>query len=160
MAVPEHQLTEDGNEMHFQTNHLGHFLLTYYLIDLLPESGRIVIVSGVSHKIVDKLNFKDLSYHKREYDYSLAYAESKLMNLLFLRELARRLENKGSRIKVIGAHPGWCWTDIAIPAKEALFTGFLFDFGAKIFAQDAESGSQSQLRAATDPDVNNGEYYN
>ncbi|XP_072910489.1 retinol dehydrogenase 12-like isoform X2 [Hemitrygon akajei] len=84
--------TEDGFELQFGVNHLGHFLLTYLLIDLLKRSSpaRIINVSSTAHKM-GTIQFDDLNSEK-SYSSVKAYAQSKLANILFTKELARKLE--------------------------------------------------------------------
>ncbi|CAJ0965053.1 unnamed protein product [Ranitomeya imitator] len=84
--------TEDGFELQFGVNHLGHFLLTHLLIGLLKSSApsRIVVVSSKLYKY-GEINFDDLNSEK-DYSRSFAYSRSKLANILFTRELARRLD--------------------------------------------------------------------
>uniref|UniRef100_A0ABI7X7H9 5'-nucleotidase, cytosolic IB n=1 Tax=Felis catus TaxID=9685 RepID=A0ABI7X7H9_FELCA len=88
--------TEDGFEMQFGVNHLGHFLLTNLLLGLLKSSApsRIVVVSSKLYKYGD-INFEDLN-SEQSYNKSFCYSRSKLANILFTRELARRLEGAGT----------------------------------------------------------------
>lgn len=103
MACSE-SYTSDGFEMHMGVNHLGHFLLTNLLLNLLKESnqGRIVNVSSLFHIVgkISKTNFFGEKFYFRWY----AYATSKLANILFTRELARRLKN--TAITANSLHPG------------------------------------------------------
>lgn len=103
MACPK-SFTEDGFEMHMGVNHLGHFLLTNLLLDLLKKSfqGRIVNVASLFHIVgfIWKTNFCAEKFYFRWY----AYATSKLANILFSRELAKRLVN--TKITVNSLHPG------------------------------------------------------
>lgn len=103
MACPK-SFTKDGFEMHLGTNHLGHFLLTNLLLDILKASApsRVVVVSSLFH-IVGKIRKNDLN-GERFYFRWFAYASSKLANILFTRELTRRLE--GTRVTVNCLHPG------------------------------------------------------
>lgn len=103
MAVPR-DTTQDGFEMQFGVNHLGHFLLTNLLLDMLKMSApsRIVVVSSVAHKI-GKINKEDLMSEK-SYGRWWAYGQSKLANVLFAKELAKRLEGTG--VTVNSLHPG------------------------------------------------------
>ncbi|PWA29676.1 hypothetical protein CCH79_00007878 [Gambusia affinis] len=84
--------TIDGFEMHIGVNHLGHFLLTYLLIGLLRRSApaRVVVVSSLAHNF-GWIRFHDL-HSQGSYNSGLAYCQSKLANVLFARELARRLK--------------------------------------------------------------------
>jgi retinol dehydrogenase 14 len=104
------RLTVDGIEMTFAVNHLGHFLLTNLLGDLLVRSApaRVVTVASTGHRR-GTLDFDDLGF---EHGYSLmrAYSRSKLANVLFAAELARRLEDTG--VTSNGVHPGTVDTNI------------------------------------------------
>uniref|UniRef100_A0A3Q3F0S7 Retinol dehydrogenase 12 n=1 Tax=Labrus bergylta TaxID=56723 RepID=A0A3Q3F0S7_9LABR len=96
--------TIDGFEMHIGVNHLGHFLLTSLLIGQLKRSvhARIVVVSSLAHNF-GWIRFHDL-HSQGSYNSGLAYCQSKLANVLFTRELARRL--KGTNVTVNSVHPG------------------------------------------------------
>uniref|UniRef100_A0A674GGF2 Retinol dehydrogenase 11 n=1 Tax=Taeniopygia guttata TaxID=59729 RepID=A0A674GGF2_TAEGU len=86
--------TADGFEMHLGVNHLGHFLLTFLLLERLKQSApaRIVNVSSLAHH-GGRIRFHDL-HGEKSYNRGLAYCHSKLANVLFTRELARRLQGK------------------------------------------------------------------
>uniref|UniRef100_A0A8C5RT60 Retinol dehydrogenase 14 n=1 Tax=Laticauda laticaudata TaxID=8630 RepID=A0A8C5RT60_LATLA len=105
--------TEDGFEMQFGVNHLGHFLLTNLLLGLLKSSvpSRIVVVSSKLYKY-GEINFDDLN-SELSYNKSFAYSRSKLGNILFTRELARRIQNSGVTVNVL--HPGIVRTNLAWP---------------------------------------------
>lgn len=147
MACP-FQLSVDGIELQFATNHIGHFLLTNLLLDDLKraakESGiesRIVIVSSEMHRFpyrggicFDKLN------DKRGYVGYLAYGQSKLANVLHAKELAKRLEEEGECVTVNSLHPGTIMTKLA---RQSLvltmvhpFTGYFW----KSISQGAATG--------------------
>jgi len=153
------QLTADGFEMQFGTNHLGHFALTGLVLDhMLPVRGsRVVTVSSNGHKYRAAIHFDDLQW-ERGYDRLAAYAQSKLANLLFTYELQRRLAAR-SGVKTIAAaaHPGGSRTELArhVPVifKPALVTL------APLMFQSPEMGALPTLRAATDPAVQGGQYY-
>lgn len=104
MACPK-ELTKDGFEMHFGTNHLGHFLLTSLLLDIMKVSApaRIINVASLFY-IVGKIRRDDL-FGEKFYFRWFAYASSKLANILFTRELADRL--KGTRVTANVLHPGF-----------------------------------------------------
>lgn len=103
MACPR-ALTKDGFEMQLGTNHLGHFLLTNLLLDLLKAAtpSRVVVVSSILHRI-GQINTNDLNSEK-SYSKWFVYGQSKLANILFAQELAHRLEGTG--ITVNSLHPG------------------------------------------------------
>src|SRR6185503_7170389 len=105
--------TKDGFESQLGTNHLGHFALTGLLLDnILPVDGsRVVTVSSVGHRIRAKIHFDDLQLD-RNYNRVVAYGQSKLANLLFTYELARRLKVKGAPTIALAAHPGAADTEL------------------------------------------------
>ncbi|XP_076463899.1 retinol dehydrogenase 13-like [Babylonia areolata] len=109
MRCPK-MLTEDGFEMQLGVNHLGHFLLTNLLLDKIKASSpsRIINVSSLAHTR-GHINFDDLNSAK-SYDPGAAYAQSKLANVLFTRELAKKLENTG--VTVNSLHPGVVKTEL------------------------------------------------
>uniref|UniRef100_A0A3P9B8I7 Retinol dehydrogenase 13 n=1 Tax=Maylandia zebra TaxID=106582 RepID=A0A3P9B8I7_9CICH len=95
--------TEDGFDMQFGVNHLGHFLLTNLLLDKLKESApsRVINLASLAH-IVGKLDFEDLNWEKKKFDTKQAYCQSKLANVLFTRELAKRLQGKSTGCCICG----------------------------------------------------------
>jgi len=151
--------TRDGFETQFGTNHLGHFALTGQLLDnMLPvEGSRVVTVSSVGHRIRARIHFDDLQL-ERGYDRVVAYGQSKLSNLLFTYELARRLEAKGAPTIATAAHPGAADTDLLrnMPGGIRQVSQF---FWSNFIAQSSDMGALPTLRAATDPKAENGEYY-
>lgn len=106
------ELTDNGYESMLGVNHLGHFLLTTELLGLLHASpqGRIVVVSSGAYKI-GKIHFDDINL-QRGFNVAKGYAQSKLANILFTRELARRLE--GSNVTVNCLHPGAVGTSLGV----------------------------------------------
>ena len=118
MFVP-YTLTEEGFETHFGVNHLGHFLLTNLLLDRIKESApsRIVIVSSLAH-VTGYLDFNDMMWSKR-YQSQLAYCRSKLANVMFSRELAKRIA--GSGVTMCSLHPGTVYTELT----RYFFAGYL-----------------------------------
>ena len=107
-----YQKTEDGFEMQFGTNHLGHFLLTMLLLDRLKRSApsRIINVSSIGHSLgTGKIHFDDIHFEK-DYSPYEAYFHSKLANVLFTRELSKHLE--GTHVTANSLHPGAVRTDL------------------------------------------------
>uniref|UniRef100_A0A8C0BT78 Retinol dehydrogenase 14 n=1 Tax=Buteo japonicus TaxID=224669 RepID=A0A8C0BT78_9AVES len=121
--------TEDGFEMQFGVNHLGHFLLTNLLLGLLKNSApsRIVVVSSKLYKY-GEINFEDLN-SEISYNKSFCYSRSKLANILFARELARRLEGTG--VTVNSLHPGIVRTNLGRYVNIPLLAKPLFNLVTK-----------------------------
>ena len=112
-GAPERTTTKQGFEQTIGVNHLGHFLLTLNLLPYIrkSEAGRIVNVSSFAYKW-GKLDFDNLQQEKN-YSKDKAYPDSKLMNILFTKELIKRFQEEGeSKIKVVTLHPGTVRTDI------------------------------------------------
>ena len=112
VVMGRRQLTADGFERMFGVNHLGHFLLTDLLLDLLRASApsRIVVLSSEGYKMArDGLNFDDLQ-SEREFDAFTMYGHSKLANVYFTTELARRLAGTGVCVNAV--HPGYVETQL------------------------------------------------
>jgi NAD(P)-dependent dehydrogenase (short-subunit alcohol dehydrogenase family) len=161
MNVP-HQRTEDGFELTFATNHLGHFALTGLLLGPLLDTpgSRIVTVSSIGHRMGPKvMRFDDLRC-TRDYDPWRAYWQSKLANLLFTYELQARLEAAGAATSALAAHPGQARTQLWRHSRldTALYSPRLRMLTFWI-AQSALTGALATLRAATDPAARGGEYY-
>lgn len=113
MAVPDLQITKDGYEKTFQSNHLGHFALTGLLTPFLnPQGSRIVNVSSMAYLIASK--GLDMSNLNGEVEYKPwdAYGRSKLENILFTTELQRRAKNAEKKITAVALHPGAVRTDL------------------------------------------------
>ncbi|MFT5442848.1 MAG: retinol dehydrogenase-12 [Myxococcota bacterium] len=113
VVMTERETTQDGFEMTFGVNHLGYYLLTVLLIDSLKEApaGRVVCTASDAYKFgKGALNFDDLQM-ERGYSTFGAYGASKLANILFTRELGRRLE--GTRVTANAFHPGMVGSDFA-----------------------------------------------
>ncbi len=156
MQTPE-TVTEDGFELQLGTNHLGHFLLAGLLFDLVERaSGRIVVVSSIAHKI-GRINFDDLMV-KRNYSPSRAYAQSKLANLLFARELQRRLEASGSSVSCIACHPGYSATRLQSTGPTGLLNA-LYAVLNPLVAQPAYNGAIPTVLAAAGEEAVPGAYY-
>lgn len=138
-----------GVEMTFLVNHLAPFLLTNLLLDTLQTSApaRIVNVSSDGHK-QDKMNFDDLGF-KQGYFGMKAYGRSKLANILFTYELARRLE--GNTVTVNALHPGHVATDIW--KTNFSFVGPALKWIMGLFALTPEEGADNTIYLASSPEV-------
>jgi NAD(P)-dependent dehydrogenase (short-subunit alcohol dehydrogenase family) len=111
-------LTKDGLELHFASNHVGHFLLTGLLAPALKAAApsRVVILTSAGHRM-DGLDFDDLNFRNREYIYYLAYCQSKRANVLHAVALAKRLKPFG--IAANAVHPGAIRTEVWRDLTEA-----------------------------------------
>ena len=152
VVLSDRRESEDGLEMTFAVNHLGPFLLTELLLDRIRASApaRIVNVSSTAHRGArGGLDFDDLQSRKN-YRGMQVYSASKLANILFTIELARRLEGTG--VTVNSLHPGTVATGYA---RDGDASGLLA-FGVKIikpFILTAEKGAQTSIYLASSPDV-------
>ncbi len=138
--------TEDGFELTIGVNHLAHVLLTHELLPLVDAAhGRVVNVSSMAHAN-GRIEEADLPV-PRHFEGYRAYAASKLLNVFFTHELARRLAAKKSRVVVFALHPGVITTKL-------LRAGFDMDGGS------LESGARTSVFCATSPKVGaSGTYY-
>jgi len=143
MAVPYAQ-TVDGFESQIGTNHLGHFALTNLLLPKVTE--RVVTIASMMH-LIGRINLKDLNWKSRPYLAWPAYGQSKLANLLFTKELQRRLDGAGSRVKAIVAHPGYSATELQ--SHSAGTFGKVFQAGNSLVATTPEFGARQTLYAAS-----------
>ncbi len=153
MAVPEGR-TADGFEQQLGTNFLGHFALTGLLLPRIAD--RVVTLSSGAHRM-GRIDLDDLNWERRRYRRWLAYGQSKLADLMFAYELARRLEAAGSPVLSVAAHPGYAATELQSHTES--FQDRLMQLGNRFMAQDAAAGALPELYAATMPDVRNGEFY-
>jgi len=156
MAAPRRR-TADGFELHFGTNHLGHFALTTALLDAMEgrEDARVVTLSSNAHKF-GRIAFDNLN-GDRHYFRWRAYGQSKLSNLLFALELDRRLRAEGSSVKSLAAHPGYAATNLQ-SAAPPLLDRLVMKVGNSVVAQSDEMGALPVLYAATQPGLQGGTY--
>ncbi len=151
----DRQFTKEGLERQFGINHIGHFLLTMLLLKKMGEGSRIVNVASGAHK-TGKIHFDDINLSKN-FNVITAYSQSKLANVLFTRELARRVKDRG--ITVNCCHPGAVATNIGIDRETGFgktITGML-----KPFFQTPEKGARTAIFLASDDSVKDitGEYF-
>jgi len=151
-------LSRDGIEMQFAVNHLGHFLFTNLLLDKMKEreEARIIIVSSALYKkaSIDFVNYNDEKF----YEPGPAYGRSKLANLLFTRELSRRLPEG---ITVNSMHPGVVWTELGRYRLQNFFGKLLFSIPAYFLLRTPYEGAQTIIHMATDPGLRtvSGKYF-
>ncbi|MGH9193842.1 MAG: oxidoreductase [Acidimicrobiales bacterium] len=162
MAMPLRR-TADGFELQFATNHLGHYALTGLLLPVLlrAKGPRVVTVSSNGHRM-GRNDWTDPNWQRRRYLKWLAYGQSKLANLLFTCELARRAHEAGSSLVAVAAHPGNAATHLLAASTDASgsrLVGQMMNWGNQLIAQPDSAGALPQLYAATMPDVIPGEYF-
>lgn len=157
--------TKDGFEEMFGINHLGHFLLTELLLDLLKSSApsRIVILSSVVHagssekRVTVDLN--DPNFENRPFEE--AYGQSKLANLLHAKQLAQRLE--GSGVTAVSVHPGWARSNLigTTWTMQFLQNVLLRPFAGLLGMMNNYDGAQTSLHCILDDSIpeHNGEYF-
>ena len=148
----------DGIEMTWALNHLNYFLLTDLLLDVLKASApaRIVNVSSTAHTGVKGINFEDIEF-KHGYSGWTAYGHSKLANVLFTYELARRLA--GTRITANALHPGFVATGFGHNNSRLMRVGM--NIAQKIIAKRPEQGAETSVYLASSPEVEgvSGKYF-
>ncbi|WP_326545480.1 oxidoreductase [Mycolicibacterium sp. ND9-15] len=142
MAVP-YALTVDGFESQIGTNHLGHFALTNLLLPKISD--RVVTVSSIMH-FFGWISLKDLNWKARPYLAWPAYGQSKLANLLFTKDLQRRLTEAGSPVRAITAHPGYSATNLQGQTGNRFGTRFWLASN-RLFATNVEFGARQTLYA-------------
>ncbi len=145
VMIPPPGRTADGFELQFGTNHLGHFALTNLL---LPNvTGRVVTVSSSAHHL-GKIDFDDLNWERRHQRRWAAYGQSKLANLLFTKELQRRLTAAGSPVLSTAAHPGYAATNLQSHSGSGFWDLLMGRVGNALFAQSESAGALPTLYAA------------
>jgi NAD(P)-dependent dehydrogenase (short-subunit alcohol dehydrogenase family) len=162
MAIPERH-TEDGFEMQFGTNHLGHFVLTALLLPALlrSPSGRVVSTTSTARHFgrpIDPAN----PHLEGNYEPWKAYGQSKLANLHFALELQRRLAATDAGAASLVAHPGFSNTDLQAASSAETDGGAsqkLVHNAVARFGMSPLDGALPQLRAGTDPGARGGELY-
>lgn len=139
----------DGLEMTLALNHLAPFLLTNLLLDSLKVSNqaRIITVASVAHMGM-RIPFGDLNHERGRYQSFAVYGQTKLMNILFTYELARRLQ--GSAITANAVHPGWVGTNFGKNNGRAWNIAFTL---AHPFAISPARGAQTSIFLASSPEV-------
>lgn len=157
VMIPPYSKTNDGFELQFGTNHLGHFALTAHLLPLLMATplSRVVTVSSIAARKA-RINFKNLD-GTHGYNPMVFYRQSKLANLLFAIELQHRLERAGSATISVLCHPGISVTNL-MSRGSGKETGKVMKALMRIVAQPAEKGALPTLYAATHRGLRGGEY--
>ncbi|XP_050407238.1 retinol dehydrogenase 11 isoform X1 [Patella vulgata] len=157
-----HWTSQEGYELHFAVNHLGHFLLTNLLVNLMKKSApsRIICVTCMAYE-EGSINFDDLN-SQRSYDPWTAYTQSKLANILFSQELSNRLT--GSGVTVNSVHPGIVQSELGRYTgdnKPALWRRLLIKIVGFIIMKTPQQGAQTSIYCAVSDKIENvsGKYF-
>lgn len=155
VITTQRELTKEGLEMQFGVNHVGHFLLTMLLLQKLQKGSRVIQVASGAHKWGD-IYFEDLSLEKSFRPFK-AYGQSKLANVLFAKELSKKLAPYG--ITVNSCHPGAVATNMGVNRETGFGRGITKLL--KPFFRSPEEGASTAVYLATDPSVEGitGEYF-
>ncbi|MEU2338128.1 oxidoreductase [Streptomyces sp. NPDC013172] len=158
LMAPPRTLTDQGVEVQFAANHLGHFALTGLLLELMAggDDPRVVTVTSTNHRQA-QIFFDDLT-GERKYSPMGYYNQSKLANAVFGRELHRRLSAAGSPVRSVLAHPGYTSTNLQTSSPVGMVK-LLFGRLLLPLAQSPDQGALPQLYAATAPEARGGELY-
>jgi NAD(P)-dependent dehydrogenase (short-subunit alcohol dehydrogenase family) len=160
-TLAKRTVTEDGHETQFQVNHLSHYLLTRLLMDQLQAApqARVINLSSMGHAYArGGIHFDDLECEHRKYRGFLVYCETKLENVLFTRELARRVDD--TKITANAVHPGFVGSNFGREGD----MGLLGDVGmviARPFSISSAKGAQTSVYVASSADVESitGQYF-
>lgn len=159
MALPKLQLRH-GVEEQFFTNHMGHFLLVTGLLDVLADDGRVVMLSSAAHTMAPKqgIEFDNLG-GERGYAPWSAYGQSKLANMLFAKELARRFSTSGSSRTANAVHPGVIATNLMRHLNPVIRA--FWSAGSALGMKSVAQGAATQVFVAVHPwaKEKNGEYF-
>jgi WW domain-containing oxidoreductase len=149
MALPKLERAF-GYELQFFTNHIGHFMLVTGLLDQLSEEGRVVVVASQAHRRAPKAGVElDNLSGERGYDPWKAYGQSKTANILFAKQLAKRLT--GTKKTANALHPGVIHTNLVRSMPS--FTDVAMTLIAPIFFKSIPQGAATQCYVATRPEI-------
>ncbi|KAJ3116631.1 hypothetical protein HDU96_009186 [Phlyctochytrium bullatum] len=157
MALPEFKESQDGIELQFASNHCGHFLLTLLLLPRIEETAKrvpvtIVNVSSMGHQFTTRngIDFEKIA-DKSSYNSFAFYGQSKLANILFTRELQKRLDKKipDNKIYVSSLHPGVVNTNLA---TASVIPTFLANLAGGLITQP-DDGALTQLYCSFSPEI-------
>ena len=149
--------TEDGFEMQIGTNHFGHFALTNLLLKRLADSApaRVINVSSRAHTS-GKIDFDDINYTQRSYSKFGAYCQSKLANILFTKELHKKVVDR--RITTYAVHPGVVTTELG---RHFTFASVFYKTAGRLFGKTPVQGAQTSIYCAVQENLekNSGGYF-
>ncbi|MEP6988528.1 MAG: oxidoreductase [Chloroflexota bacterium] len=159
IMIPPYGKTSDGFELQFGTNHLGHFALTGWVLPkiLATPHSRIATTSSGAY-LYGQMHWDDLQFEK-EYRPNPAYAQSKLANILFMRELQRKLEAAHADAISVGSQPGYARTNLQNNQPQSFGERVMYAFLRVTMSQSADLGALYQLYSASAPDVKGGDFY-
>ncbi|GBF19165.1 short chain dehydrogenase [Arenibacter sp. NBRC 103722] len=157
VMIPPASKTDDGFELQFGVNFLGHFALTAHLMPPLKNASnaKIVTLSSGAATLTDGIDFENLRLEK-PYKEWLSYTVSKLADILFTYQLDRRLKEGGSNIISVAAHPGVTRTDLQRHIPGLQLEGMLAKYSE---VMEPWQGALPSLFAATDASVKGGEFF-
>ena len=151
VMIPPPSKTEDGFELQFGVNFLGHFALTGHLFNLLESTkdSRVVTLSSLAHvgATIDFQNFK----LEKPYNTWREYGQSKLADLIFTLEFEKRLRQNGNQIISLASHPGFSKTDLQVNMDKDMLNS--------LELMTAKDGAQPTLSACLRPDAKGGQYW-
>jgi NAD(P)-dependent dehydrogenase (short-subunit alcohol dehydrogenase family) len=151
VMIPPPSKSEDGFELQFGVNFIGHFVLTGHLFSLLESTmgSRVVTLSSIAHRgaAIDFDNFK----LEKPYNNWREYGQSKLADLIFALEFEKRLRQGGHQIKSLAAHPGFSKTDLQKYMDKDMLNS--------LDLMTAKEGAQPTLAACLRPDATGGQYW-
>jgi NAD(P)-dependent dehydrogenase (short-subunit alcohol dehydrogenase family) len=160
-TLQKRTVTEDGHETQFQVNHLSHYLLTRLLMDQLKAApaARVINVSSMAQGYAKGgLDFEDLDWEHRKYRGFLVYCATKLANVLFTRELARRVED--TKITANAVHPGFVGSNFGREGDMGALIGVAM-LAIRPFGISSARGAHTSVYLAGSPDVEGitGQYF-
>ena len=151
VMIPPPSKTEDGFELQFGVNFLGHFALTGHLFNLLESTkdSRVVTLSSLAHlgATIDFQNFK----LEKPYNAWREYGQSKVADLIFALEFEKRLRQNGNQLISLASHPGFSKTDLQVNMDKDMLNS--------LELMTAKDGSQPTLSACLRPDAKGGQYW-
>jgi NAD(P)-dependent dehydrogenase (short-subunit alcohol dehydrogenase family) len=151
VMIPPPSKSEDGFELQFGVNFIGHFALTGYLFNLLESTtgSRVVTLSSIAHRgaVIDFDNFR----LEKPYNNWREYGQSKLADLIFALEFEKRLRNNGYKTMSLAAHPGFSKTDLQKYMDKKMLDS--------LELMTAKEGAQPTLAACLRPDAKGGQYW-
>lgn len=151
VMIPPPSKSEDGLELQFGVNFIGHFALTAHLFNLLESTtgSRVVTLSSIAHRgaVIDFDNFR----LEKPYNNWREYGQSKLADLIFALEFEKRLRNKGYNTLSLAAHPGFSKTDLQKYMNK--------DMLDSLELMTAKEGAQPTIAACLRPDAKGGQYW-